>query len=351
MRKTQLRDSSRITRLKPDYVTKEGPKLKILLTGKTGQVGRELAPLLARMGELTAFDRPHLDLGKPEEIRRVIRSVLPDLIVNAAAYTAVDRAESDEAAARAINADAPAVMAEEAKPLGALLVHYSTDYVFDGTKRTPYEEDDTPHPLNAYGRTKLEGERAIQQIAPAYLIFRTAWVYAREGRNFLLTVLRLAAEKEELKMVRDQTGAPTWSGEIAAATAKVLSQVCAPVSGGRSWSATSGIYHMTAGGETNWYSFAKRILELAAGQSRDVDWFRAATRDRPLMARRIVPIATDEFSTPARRPSYSVLANGKLNGAFAVQLPHWEMQLRAVFSERPSEMHMPGTTGEQRPGK
>jgi dTDP-4-dehydrorhamnose reductase len=332
-------------------VSKEGPKPKILLTGKTGQVGRELALLLGRMGELTALDRPQLDLGKPDEIRRVIRGALPDVIVNAAAYTAVDRAESDEAAARAINADAPGVLAEEAKRLGALLVHYSTDYVFDGAKRTPYEEDDLPHPLSAYGRTKLEGERAIQQIGPAYLIFRTAWVYAREGRNFLLTVLRLATEKEELRMVRDQTGAPTWSGEIAAATARVLSQICAPWDGGRPWSATSGIYHMTAGGETNWHSFAKLILELAAGQPRDAgDWFAAATRDRPLMARRVVPIATHEFPTPACRPSYSVLANRKLNDAFGVRLPDWEMQLRAVFSERASRLHMPGAN-EERPGK
>lgn len=332
-------------------MTKEGPKPKILLTGKTGQVGRELAPLLGRMGELTALDRPHLDLAQPEEIRRAIRGVLPDLIVNAAAYTAVDRAESDEAAARAVNADAPSVMAEEAKRLGALLVHYSTDYVFDGTKRTPYEEDDPPHPVNVYGRTKLEGEQAIQRIGPAYLIFRTAWVYAREGRNFLLTVLRLATEKEELRIVRDQTGAPTLSGEIAAATATVLSQICASVNGGRPWSGTAGIYHMTAGGETNWHSFAKLILELASGRPPDGDWFSAATGNRPLMAQRIVPIGTGEFPTPARRPSYSVLANRKLNDAFGVRLPHWEMQLRAVFSERASDMHMPSTNEEQRPGK
>jgi dTDP-4-dehydrorhamnose reductase len=332
-------------------VSKERSKPKILLTGKTGQVGRELAPLLARMGELTALDRRQLDLSKPDEIRRVIRGVLPDLIVNAGAYTAVDRAESDEAAARAINAAAPGVMAEEAKRLGALLVHYSTDYVFDGMKRTPYEEDDPPNPSSVYGRTKLEGERAIQQIGPAYLIFRTAWVYAREGRNFLLTVLRLAAEKEELRIVRDQTGAPTLSGEIAAATAKVLSQICALANGVRSWSGTKGVYHMTAGGETNWYSFANLILELASSQPRAGDWFAAATSNRPLIARRVVPIATDQFPTPARRPSYSVLANRRLNDTFGVRLPHWEMQLRAVFSKGVCDMPTPSTNQEQRPRK
>ena len=188
---------------------------------------------------------------------------------------------------------APGVLAEEAKRLGALLVHYSTDYVFDGTKGKPYEENDSTNPLSAYGRTKLEGERAIQQAEPAYLIFRTAWVYAREGRNFLLTILRLAAEKEELRIVRDQTGAPTSSQVIAAATVEVLEQIRTPAANVRQWPEIKGIYHMTAGGETNWYEFAKLILELAASQSRPEAWLSAATRGRPLMTRRIVPIATE----------------------------------------------------------
>jgi len=328
-------------------MSKEESKPKILLTGKTGQIGRALAPLLDRMGELTSLDRQQLDLSKPDEIQRVIRGVLPDLIVNAGAYTAVDRAESDEAAARAVNAVAPGVLAEEAKRLGALLVHYSTDYIFDGAKRTPYEEDDPPNPLNVYGRTKLEGERAIWQIAPAYVIFRTAWVYAREGRNFLLTVLRLATEKEELRIVRDQAGAPTLSREIAAATVEVLSNIWAPANGMRPWSGTKGIYHMTAGGETTWYNFAELILELASSQLRAGDWLAAATNNRPLVARRIVPIATDEFPTPARRPAYSVLANRRLNDAFGVRLPHWEKQLRAVFSGRASDMRTPSTNEER----
>ena len=315
-----------------------GSKLRILLTGKTGQVGRELAPLLESMGELSAPDRRQLDLSQPGEIRRLIRSARPNLIVNAGAYTAVDRAESDEAVARAVNAVAPGVMAEEAKQLGALLVHYSTDYVFDGTKRKPYEEDDPPNPLNVYGRTKLEGERAIRQIEPAYLILRTAWVYAQEGRNFLRTVLRLAAEKEELRIVRDQTGAPTSSRELAVATAKVLSQICQPANGIPAASGAKGVYHISAGGETNWYSFAKRILELASSRRPAGTWFATATENRPLIARRIVPITTQEFPMPARRPAYSVLANRKLNDTFGVVLPDWERQLRAIFSEDESDL-------------
>lgn len=313
-------------------MSQENSRTKILLTGKTGQVGRELARLLERLGEVTALDRQQLDLAKPEEIRQVVRGVRPDLIVNAAAYTAVDRAESEEAAAQAINAVAPGVLAEEAKRLGALLVHYSTDYVFDGTKGRPYEENDPTNPLSAYGRTKLEGERAIQRADPAYLIFRTAWVYAREGRNFLLTILRLASEKEELRIVRDQTGAPTWSGEIGAATVKVLEQIRKPAANIRRWPEIRGIYHMTAAGETNWYVFAKLILELAASQSRPEAWLAAAMRGRPLMARRIIPIATEEYPTPARRPRYSVLSNKRLNREFGVILPDWETQLRRVFS-------------------
>ena len=303
----------------------------ILLTGKTGQVGRKLAGLLDRVGEVTAVDRHQLDLAKPDEIRRVVRGLRPNLIVNAAAYTAVDRAESEEAVAQAINGVAPGVLAEEAKRLGALLVHYSTDYVFDGTKGQPYEENDSTNPLSAYGRTKLEGERAIQQADPAYLIFRTAWVYAREGRNFLLTILRLATETEELRIVQDQIGAPTSSQEIAAATVKVLEQIRTPTANVWQWPEIKGIYHMTAGGETNWYEFAKLILELAPRQSGPEAWFAAATRGQPLMTRRIASIATKEYPTPARRPLHSVLSNKRLNREFGVKLLDWEAQLRAIF--------------------
>jgi dTDP-4-dehydrorhamnose reductase len=332
-------------------MTKERSRPRILLTGKTGQVGTELAPFLQRMGELTVLDRRQLDLAKPDEIRRVIRALRPDLIVNAAAYTAVDRAESDQAAARAINAVAPGVMAEEARKLGALFVHYSTDYVFDGASRTPYQEDAPVNPLNVYGRTKLEGERAILQAGAAYLIFRTGWVYALQGRNFLLTVLRLATEKEELRIVRDQTGAPTSSREIAAATVKILSQLYSVANGALSPTTSEGIYHMTAGGETNWYSFAKLILELASGPPGPGGWLAGATNNRSLIARRIVPIATHEFPTPARRPAYSVLGNRKLNDTFGVKLPDWETQLRTLLSDNIYDVRMPETNDQQRPAK
>lgn len=308
--------------------------LRIVLIGRTGQVGRALTGQLERMGELTALDREQLDLTKPEEIRQALRAMRPELIVNAAAYTAVDRAESEEALARAVNALAPAILAEEAKRLGALLVHYSTDYVFDGASRRPYEETDPTSPLGVYGRTKLEGELAIQQADARYLIFRTAWVYAREGRNFLLTILRLATEREELRVVRDQTGAPTSSEEIAAATVKVLMQVYGPVRGW-DWLGIKGLYHMTAGGETNWYEFANRILELASAAPPAGAWFESATRNRPLITRRIVPITTEEYPTAAQRPAYSVLCNRRLNQEFGVKLADWESELRAVFSDAP----------------
>src|SRR5260370_11032403 len=240
-------------------------------------------------------------------------------------------------------------MAEEAKQLGALLVHYSTDYVFDGNKVRPYREDDLANAINGYGRTKLEGDRAIQRIGPPYLIFRTAWVYAPEGRNFLLTVLRLAAEKEELRIVRDETGSSTSGREIAAATASVLSQICSTANGASPWIGTKGIYHMTAAGETTWYDFAGRILDLAVGQSRGGDLFRAATGDRPLVARRIVPIATSQFPTPAQRPAYSARAHKKLHDTVGVSLPHLEAAARSVFSEGTRDTHAQVTNEEHRP--
>lgn len=310
-------------------------KPAILLIGTNGQVGRELNWMLPRVGDVTPLDRQRLDLSKPEEIRRVIRTVRPTLIVNAAAYTAVDKAESDEAAARAINAEAPAVIAEEAKKLGASLVHYSTDYVFDGSKTTPYDEDDPTNPQNIYGKTKLDGEHAIQQSGASHLIFRTAWVYATQGRNFLLTILRLATQREELRIVRDQIGAPTLSKEIANATTNILSQTCAGASSSFSFPEVSGIYHVTAAGETNWYDFAKAILEEAAVTAATSPWFAAATSNLPLITRRVIPITTNEYPTPARRPAYSVLSNARLARTFSLQLPDWRMQLHSVFADLP----------------
>jgi dTDP-4-dehydrorhamnose reductase len=310
-------------------------KPAILLIGTNGQVGRELNIMLPRVGEVTALDRQRLDLTQPEEIRRAIRTFHPAFIINAAAYTAVDKAESEESVARAINAEAPGVMAEEAKKIGATLIHYSTDYVFDGAKTTPYAEDDPTNPKNAYGRTKLEGERAIQASGARYLIFRTAWVYATEGRNFLLTILRLATQREEIKIVRDQIGAPTLNSEIAAATTNILARISSAEGGLRSSPDVSGIYHMTAGGETTWYDFTNAILEEAAKTPESAHWFAAATSGLPFIVRRVIPITADEYPTPARRPAYSVLSNARLNRTFSLQLPDWRKQLQSVFANPP----------------
>src|SRR5579872_4525798 len=288
-------------------------KPAILLIGTNGQVGRELHKMLPSVGELTALDRQRLDMTKPEDIRRAIRTCRPQVIVNAAAYTAVDKAESEELLARSINADAPAVMAEEARKIGAAVIHYSTDYVFDGRKNSPYDENDPANPQNAYGRTKLEGERAIQSSGAAHLIFRTEWVYATEGKNFMLTILRLATQREELRIVRDQFGAPTLNVEIADATASILAQLCGDTGrrGSPSFADVSGVYHMTAGGETTWYDFTKSILEKAANIPPDFPWFAAATSGSPLRVRRVIPITASEYPTPAQRPAYSVLSNAR----------------------------------------
>jgi dTDP-4-dehydrorhamnose reductase len=312
-------------------------KPAILLIGTNGQVGRELNRTLPRISDVTPLDRQRLDLTRPEEIRRAIRTFHPAFIVNAAAYTAVDKAESEESVARAINAEAPAVMAEEAKKIGASLIHFSTDYVFDGLKTFPYDEDDPANPRSVYGRTKLEGEHAIQASDAAYLIFRTAWVYATEGRNFLLTILRLATQREELRIVRDQIGAPTLSSELARATTNILAQICGTEGSPFSLPDVSGIYHMTAGGETSWHGFADAILEEAALIPATCPWFAAATGSLPLIVRRVIPITTNEYPTPARRPAYSVLSNARLSRAFSLQLPDWRKQLHSVFANPPAE--------------
>jgi dTDP-4-dehydrorhamnose reductase len=310
----------------------KGMTLPILLVGRNGQVGQQLEPLLSRIGRVAATDRQQLDLARPDEIRRTIRDVQPRIIVNAAAYTAVDKAESDEAAAQAINAEAPGVMAEEAARIGALMVHYSTDYVFDGTKAAPYVENDPPNPQNVYGKTKLAGERAVQAAGAAHLIFRTAWVYGREGRNFMLTILRLASQKEELRIVNDQFGSPTWSHEIASATVSVLTNLSARPGGLASAGERSGIYHLTAAGETDWSTFAEAILEEASARSAKQPWFEVVTGGKALIARRVVPILTSEYPTPAKRPRYSVLSNARLKQTFGVSLPDWRAQLRSVFA-------------------
>jgi len=312
-------------------------KRKILLFGKNGQIGRELTHLLRTLGSVTPLDREDLDLCVPDDIRRGIRSAAPDLIVNAAAYTAVDRAETEESTAFALNAQAPGVMAEEAKSIGAVLVHYSTDYVFDGTKDSPYVEEDRANPQNAYGRTKLAGERAIMESRASHLIFRTEWVYAREGKNFLLTILRLATEREELRIVQDQIGSPTWSRTIAEATTQVLARVFSPANGTPSLSELSGIYHMTATGQTSWYEFARLILDEALRHTPRAPWFASATRGKRLITRRVIPLTSAEYPTPARRPSNSVLSNARLMRVFGIQLADWRTQLHPLFDDEGSD--------------
>lgn len=301
----------------------------ILLTGKTGQVGFELARVLPEVGHIVATDRTELNLADQASVRRVVRETRPQIIVNAAAYTAVDAAERDEPAAQAINGAGPGVLAGEARQLGALLVHYSTDYVFDGAKCTPYLETDATNPLNVYGKSKLAGEQAIRESGAAHLILRSSWVYATRGKNFLLTILRLAAEREELRVVSDQTGAPTCAWNLAQATAKILAAIwpwdAAKLE--RSIGSLSGTYHITAAGQTTWHGFAQAIREKAPALAGNAAWFAIATQGRPLIARRIVPITTAEFGAPALRPAYSVLSNQRLAQTFRVSLPDWSTQL------------------------
>jgi dTDP-4-dehydrorhamnose reductase len=286
--------------------------VKILLTGGNGQLGWELARALAPLGELTAYDRTMLDLAKPDQVAAAVRSVKPDIIVNAAAYTAVDKAESEPDAAFAVNAAAPGLLAEEAKRAGALLIHYSTDYVFDGTKEMPYVEEDLPNPLNVYGRSKLAGEQAIGDVGGRYLILRTSWVYAARGKNFLLTIRRLLREKDELRVVSDQIGAPTSAGALANATAELLRQRTPTALGN-----ARGIYHVTAAGHTSWHGFAVEIARLE-GAPREI---------------RLVPILSNEYPLPARRPKNSRLSNEKLFRHFGLKLPSWQACLKACYTE------------------
>lgn len=282
--------------------------MKILLLGRNGQVGWELERSLAPLGQLTSLGRADLDLRDAAHIREAVRAASPDVIVNAAAYTAVDKAESERDAAFAVNATAPGILAEEAKRTGALLVHYSTDYVFDGTKATAYVEDDAPHPLNVYGTSKLAGERAVAATGCRHLILRTSWVYGPRGSNFMLTMLRLARERTELRVVDDQVGAPTSCRAIARATAAALARAVRPP--GR-----AGLYHLAASGETSWCGFARAILARAD------------------IATPVLPIRTEEYPTPARRPRNSRLDCSRLRAASGVTLASWEQGLAEAMAE------------------
>jgi dTDP-4-dehydrorhamnose reductase len=303
----------------------------ILLTGKNGQVGGELLRLLPQLCEVVALGRDQLDLAKPDDIRQTIREVRPQLIVNAAAYTLVDQAETDETTAQVVNEQAPGLMASEAKKIGAVLLHYSTDYVFNGVKRAPYDETDSANPLNVYGKTKFAGEQAIRSSGVSHLIFRTAWVYATRGRNFLLTVLRLATEREELRIVSDQVGSPTCAADLAVATCKVLAGISERNRGQFVFSELCGTYHMSAAGQTTWCDFAKTILEEAKAVQHAPRWLADAAKGRRFIARGVTPISTEEFQAPTRRPAYSVLSNSRLMRAFGVALPDWHSQLQHCF--------------------
>lgn len=279
--------------------------MRILLTGADGQVGWRLRQSLAPLGEVVALNRAGLDVSDLDGIRSAVREHRPEVVVNAAAYTAVDRAEQERVAAFRVNAEAPGVLAEESRRLGAMLVHFSTDYVFDGAAASPYGEEDAPNPLGAYGASKLAGEEAVQAAGERFLVLRTSWVYDSRGNNFARTMLRLAREREELRVVDDQRGAPTWAGALAAATARVLRD--GPPEAG-------GVFHLTSAGETTWYHFARAVLE------RD-------PRPGEQICRRVVPISTLEYPTPAPRPAYSVLCNARFTAAFGFRLPSWEEQL------------------------
>lgn len=293
---------------------------RILLIGPTGQVGWELQRCVQPLGEVftvgrapTGVAQAFIDLSDPDSIRRVLREIKPTIILNAAAYTAVDKAEQESELAHTINGTAPGILAEESLRLKSLLIHYSTDYVFDGSHSQAYTETDAVNPLCVYGTSKLAGEQAICAVGGQYFIFRTAWVYGLRGKNFLLTMQRLAKERDELKIVADQIGAPTWSQMIAQATALILAQLRSPLYSS-DIEGLSGIYNLTSAGQTNWYEFAKAIIAQLDKQPR------------------MLPITTADYPTPAKRPAYSVLSNTKLAQTFGISLPTWDKALEICLT-------------------
>ncbi|MDN2707975.1 dTDP-4-dehydrorhamnose reductase [Janthinobacterium sp. SUN118] len=280
---------------------------RILISGKTGQVGYELERSLQGLGEVITLDRQQMDLADLDQVRDAIRRIQPTLIVNAAAYTAVDQAESEPALALRVNGEAPGVMAAEAGRLGAALIHYSTDYVFDGSKAGPYTETDPACPINVYGSSKLAGEIAIQATGIPHLILRTSWVYGTHGKNFLLTMRRLAQEREELAIVSDQHGAPTWSRTIADTTARIVAQSLAAADQHSWWDARSGLYHLTAQGTTTWFGFAEAIMA------------HPSVIKKP----RLRAILAQDYAAPAKRPANSQLSSQRLLDTFC-GLPQWQ---------------------------
>jgi dTDP-4-dehydrorhamnose reductase len=286
---------------------------RILITGAQGQLGQELQKILAPLGDVTAAGRDVLDLAQPETIRQVMATVQPAIVVNAAAYTAVDKAESDAEAAYACNKAGTGILAQEAKALGATLIHVSTDYVFDGTQSTPYLETDATNPIGVYGQSKRAGEQAIEAAGGHHIILRTAWVYGVGGKgNFVKTMLRLGVDREELRVVSDQVGSPTWTGDLARAIAQLISQLSPDI---------HGIYHYTNSGVASWYDFAVAIFE--EGKSLGF----------PLKIQTVKPISTAEYPTPARRPAYSVLSCAKIAAVLGSHPPHWRTALKKMLLE------------------
>lgn len=300
---------------------------RILLIGKDGQLGWDLIEILQPIGELMAVGRDTVDLTAPEQVRYAIRSYQPQVIINAAAYTAVDKAESEPDLAEMINAVTPGVMAEEAQRLQATLIHVSTDYVFDGAKNTPYTETDAINPIGVYGQTKLRGEQAVQAACDRHLILRTAWVYGVGGKgNFVKTMLRLGAEREELRVVMDQVGTPTWTGDLAQAIAQLTSKI---LNDSAVIESLSGIYHYTNSGAISWYDFAESIFD------------EASTLGFPLAVQRVVPITTAEYPTAATRPAYSVLSTRKIQSVLGSPPPYWRAGLRKMLKALYSKMLQP----------
>jgi dTDP-4-dehydrorhamnose reductase len=285
--------------------------MKIFVIGKKGQVGWELQRSLPLLGEVVALGRPEADLESPQALLERIRSERPDVTVNAAAYTAVDKAESEEALATRVNGTAVGELAQAAREVGALFVHYSTDYVFDGGKDAPYTEDDEPNPQNAYGRSRLAGERAIRAAGGDWLVLRTSWVYAARGQNFMKTMLRLARERDELRVVGDQRGAPTWARMIAEATADIVAQAMHARIRAKF---ASGIYHLSAGGATTWHGFAELIVGYAGRNE----------KRNPVKAARVESIATADYPLPAKRPPNSLLSGDKLRRDYGIAMPAWD---------------------------
>lgn len=291
--------------------------MKILLTGKNGQVGYELVRGLQALAEVVATDRHSFDLASTVEIEQKIKTLNPDLIINAAAYTAVDKAEQDYQQAHLINSVAPSQIAQTCRELGIPIIHFSTDYVFDGSKGSPWKETDTPSPINAYGETKLGGELAIQASGAAYMIFRTSWVYGARGHNFYRTMCRLAEEKTSLNIVDDQMGAPTWSRHIA----DVVCQIITMAKSGEQdfWQENSGLYHLTASGQTSWYGFANAIFEELS--------------QKQFITPSVTAITSKDYPLPAKRPVYSCLDNSLLKKRFSVCLPDWRASLALVMQD------------------